>query len=228
MYAVIFDFDGVLADTEHLHLRAFQHAFEPIGWTLTEADYFSRYLGFDDEGVVRAFTSDHAITIAPADAAALLAAKEECYEDFRASGQVLYPTARACVEQLAADFPLAVASGSLHAEIDQILKANHLRQCFQTIVGADDVRAGKPAPDTYLRAVAALGVSPGHALAIEDSPTGLQSARGAGLVTVGITNSYGEDALTGASYIIDSLDDVTAPQVRAWITRAPTASASGD
>jgi beta-phosphoglucomutase len=228
MNAVIFDFDGVLVDTERLHMRAIQLAFVPRGWTLTETDYFDRYLGYDDRGLVEAFARDHGIPVTAADAASVLAHKEREYAAMVESGDVLFPGARACIERLADAFPLAVASGSLHAEIEHILGANGLLHHFGAIVGADDVREGKPAPDSYRAAASALAVRPEHALCIEDSPMGLQSAGGAGLFTVGITTSFRASALTDADCVIDSLDDVTVAQVRAWLSPARDASASGD
>lgn len=207
--AVVFDFDGVLADSERLHLRALTAAFAVRGWTLTEADYFTHYLGYDDRGCIAAFAQREGLTI-PADVAAqVLEDKTRRYLALLAAGDVLFPTARPCIERLAQDVPLAIASGSLRGEIEHILSANGLRHHFQVIVGADDVLAGKPAPDSYVQAVAALGVAPTRAVAIEDSPWGLQSARGAGLRTIGISTSYPKAALTDADTVIDSLDEVS-------------------
>jgi len=113
--------------------------------------------------------------------------------------------------------------------MEHTLAANDLRHHFGAVVGADDVRAGKPAPDGYLAAAAALGVRPELALAIEDSPWGLQSARAAGLMTIGITTSYVAGALTEADVVIGSLDEVTVDQVRTWITtRSRVVSSSAD
>ena len=219
MYAVIFDFDGVLADTESLHMLALQQAFAGRGWTLTEADYLTRYLGYDDRGVVAAFVAAEGIQVTPRDAAGVLADKQHRYAGLLATSQVLFPGTRACIQRLADVFPLAIASGSLRGEIEHILAANDLRDAFKAIVGADDVRAGKPAPDSYLRAAQALGVEGAQALAIEDSPMGLQSARSAGLVTIGVTTSCRPEALTGADHIIASLDEVTVSLVRTLLAR---------
>lgn len=207
--ALVFDFDGVLADTERLHLRALQATLATRGWTLTDADYFALYLGYDDRGCLAEFTRRQGVTLAPDEALALLRDKERRYADLFDRGDVLFPTARPCIERLAAHMPLAIASGSLRGEIERILDANGLRHHFQVIVGADDVVEGKPAPESYARAVEALGVPGGAAVAIEDSPWGLQSARGAGLRTIGITTSYPAVMLTDAHQIIDSLDEVT-------------------
>ena len=219
MHAVIFGFDGVLVDTEQLHMRALQQAFAAHGWALTDADYLTRYLGFDDRGVLTAFTETHGIQATPRNAASVLADKQRRYAEFLATSQVLFPGARACIERLAEAFPLAIASGSLRGEIERILAANNLRDPFKAIVGADDVRAGKPAPDSYLSATSALGVPPMRALAIEDSPWGLQSARSAGLVTIGVTTSYRAEALTDADHVITSLDEVTVALVRTLLAR---------
>lgn len=219
MHAVIFDFDGVLADTESLHMLALQQAFAGRGWTLTDADYLTRYLGYDDRGVVAAFVAAEGIQVTPRDAAAVLAEKKRAYGELLAAGRVLFPGARACILRLAEAFPLAIASGSLRGEIEHILAANGLRDAFTAIVGADDVAAGKPAPDSYLSAASALGVHPARALAIEDSPWGLQSARSAGLVTIGVTTSYRADGLGDADHVIASLDEVTVALVRTLVER---------
>ena len=219
MHAVIFDFDGVLADTERLHMLALQQAFAGRGWALTDADYLTRYLGYDDRGVVAAFVAAEGIQITPRDAAAVLADKKRAYGELLAAGRVLFPGARACIQRLADVFPLAIASGSLRGEIEHILAANDLRDAFTAIVGADDVTAGKPAPDSYLSAASALGVHPARALAIEDSPWGLQSARSAGLVTIGVTTSYRADGLVDADHVITSLDEVTVALVRTLLAR---------
>jgi len=219
VHAVIFDFDGVLADTERLHLLALQEVFAARGWALTDADYFAHYLGYDDRGIVTAFSEAGGIQVTPREAAAVLADKKRVYGELLAAGRVLFPGARACIQRLSEVFPLAIASGSLRGEIEHILDANQLRDAFTAIVGADDVREGKPAPDSYLSAASALGVQPARALAIEDSPWGLQSARSAGLVTIGVTTSYRADGLPGADHVIASLDEVTVPLVRTLLAR---------
>lgn len=207
--AVVFDFDGVLADTERLHLVALRDTLATRGWTLTDEDYFTHYLGYDDRGCVTEFARRHGISLDAGQVHELLRDKARRYADLFDRGEVLFPTARPCIERLSAEFPLAIASGSLRGEIERILEANGLRHCFRHIVGADDVVEGKPAPESYGKAVAALGVGGAEAVAIEDSPWGLQSARGAGLHTIGITTSYQAPMLTDAHHVVASLDEVT-------------------
>lgn len=212
--AVVFDFDGVLADTERLHLVALRDTLATRGWTLSDEDYYTHYLGYDDRGCVTEFARRQGISLDEGLVQTLLRDKAGRYEDLFERGEVLFPTARPCIDRLAAEFPLAIASGSLRGEIERILDANGLRDRFQHIVGADDVREGKPAPESYARAVAALGIAGDEAVAIEDSPWGLQSARGAGLHTIGITTSYQAPMLTDAHRVISSLDEITPAWLR--------------
>lgn len=207
--AVVFDFDGVLADSEGLHLAALRDTLAARGWTLTREDYYTLYLGYDDRGCLVEFARREGLTLGPDLQHALLTEKAARYADLIARGEVLFPTVRPCLERLGAQFLLAIASGSLRGEIERILDANGLRAHFPVIIGADDVAEGKPAPDSYAQAVAALGVAGAEAVAIEDSPWGLQSALGAGLRTIGITTSYRAPALGGAMRVVDSLDEIT-------------------
>jgi len=208
--AVVFDFDGVLADTEGLHLRAFQDVFADRGWTLDRADYFARYLGYSDRDLVVAFAAEANHSLSPVDVSAIVSDKANRYDRRLAASSVLFDGAAAAIARLtAAEYRLAIASGSFHAEIAAILAANHLRHAFDAIVGADDVRRAKPAPDPYAAAVEALGVAASHAVAIEDSHWGLASARAAGLRTIGVTTSHPASVLAHADAIVSSLDEIT-------------------
>jgi len=219
--AVVFDFDGVLADTENLHLVAFQDTFVARGWTLDRAAYFANYLGYDDRDLVRAFASDNALGIGATEVEAILVDKSRHYERRLATGAILFPTAAAAIRRLGASYRLAIASGSLRGEILSILRANNLADAFEAIVGADDVTRSKPAPDPYAAAVARLGVAPSAAVAIEDSQWGPTAARAAGLRAIGITTSYPASALALAHTVVDSLDEVTDALVEGLLAPCP-------
>jgi len=117
---------------------------------------------------------------------------------------------------MAEECPLGIASGALRAEIMHILNREDLAGFFPVVVAAGDTPTSKPAPEPYLRAVermtAATGVAlaPSDCVAIEDSRWGLESARSAGLRTVGITHTYPADTLTcAAEAVILHLDQLT-------------------
>jgi len=222
--AVVFDFDGVLADSESLHLSAFQDVFRARGWTLERAAYFERYLGFDDEGTVRAFAEDAKLIVADDEIASLVRTKTERFAALMETGAIMYPGAAAAIARLGAQYRLGIASGSTGAEIVAILQKAGLHAPFRVIIGADDVERSKPAADPYLAAVRRLGVAPSAAVAIEDSRWGLTSARAAGLYTIGITTSYAAKELSAADIVVDSLDEITLDLVESLFKSSHTKS----
>ena len=206
--AVIFDFDGVLVDSERVHLRAFQRALGERGWTLDERDYFERYLGFTDHDLIAAYAVHRGLPLDAAAMATLLRRKMEIFDAESGEGGALFPGARACIARLGAVFPLAIASGSLRHEITGVLDRTGLTSAFRAIAGADEVAQGKPAPDLYLSAAARLDVAPASCVAIEDSPWGLESAAAAGMISIAVTTSYRAARLVRAALIVASLDEI--------------------
>jgi beta-phosphoglucomutase len=207
--AIVFDFDGVLADSEPAHLAAFTEVLADIGVTMTPADYYGRYLGLDDAGAFGLAAEENGLALDPAKVAALIERKAEVFDRSIAGGNVLFPGARACVERLAERYPLGIASGALRHEIEMILAGAGLTHYFDFIVASGETPRGKPHPDPYRRAAELHGRPPGACLAIEDSRWGIESARGAGLKCLGITTSYSADDLPGADRIITTLDELT-------------------
>jgi len=207
--AIVFDFDGVLADSEPLHLRSYQEVLSPIGITLTRDEYYARYLGYDDEGVFTTIADVHGARFDARQVAALIEEKTRVFDDLMAAGEMLYPAARACVARMAARFPLGIASGALRHEIEAILRRGRLDASFRFIVASGETPEGKPAPDPYRRAAELHGLPPEQCLAIEDSRWGIESAKGAGLSCIGITTTYPREELQMADAIIDSLDEFT-------------------
>lgn len=212
--AVVFDFDGVIANSEPLHFRAYRDVLADRGLTLTETAYYERYLGYDDIGAFRAIGADTGVSLTEADIATLVARKAVRLEELEKSGSVLFPGAREAIARMASSWPTAIASGALKAEILRVLRHEALTAHIRAVVSAEDTEASKPDPAPYLRAVSLLGsdvpgLQPQECVAIEDSHWGLVSARAAGLRTIGITHTYGTSALTGASdVVIEHLDQL--------------------
>lgn len=210
--AIIFDFDGVLANSEPLHYRAFRDELAARGFALSENDYYAKYLGYDDAGAFAALARDHGIFWSGAELAAMVAAKAQRMEELERNISILFPGAADAVRRARDVVPIGIASGALTGEIRRVLDREGLTQYFTVIVGADDTTASKPAPDPYLRAVALLGsqlhrsLLPGDCVAVEDSHWGLESARQAGLRTVGVAQTYPAEALAAADLVIDVID----------------------
>ena len=219
--AVVFDFDGVIANSEPLHFRAYRDVLAERGLTLTEAAYYERYLGYDDIGAFRAIAADGGVTLDEEAVAGLVARKAQRLEALERDGSVLFPGAREAIQRIAAVWPTAIASGALKPEILRVLDHEQLRGFFPIVVSAEDTAASKPDPAPYLRAVALLGAGieqlhPSECLAIEDSRWGLVSARTAGLRTVGITHTYPASELAeAADAVIAHMDQFTPELVAA-------------
>jgi beta-phosphoglucomutase len=212
--AIVFDFDGVIADSEVLHLKAYQQVLGPLGVELSRETYFARYLGFDDPGVFRAVAADHALPLGAADLATLIDRKAGIFEQLEAGADMLFPGAEQCVRSLAEEFPLGIASGAMRHEIENVLHRSALRDYFRFIVASGDTPANKPAPDPYLRAAALHARAPEECVAVEDSRWGMESARTAGLACIGITHTYPRDQLGNPHVIIDSLAELTPALIR--------------
>jgi beta-phosphoglucomutase len=207
--AIVFDFDGVLVDSEPLHLRSYQEVLSSMGATLPAEEYYADYLGFDDEGVFKALSNARGWGLTAPQIATLIAEKAEAMDALLAETDVLYSGAAACVERLAARWPIGIASGGLRQEIERILRKSGLHRHIRFIVAAGETPAGKPAPDPYRRAAELHGKRAANCLAIEDSRWGIQSAKDAGLWCVGITHTYPVGELMEADAIVGSLDEVT-------------------
>jgi beta-phosphoglucomutase len=226
LQAIVFDFDGVIANSEPLHMRAFQDVLADVGLTLTAHDYYARYLGYDDVGVFTAVARDQGRPQNDAETAELVARKGGRVQQMLSAGEVLFPGAAEFIRASAEAVPIAIASGAQRHEIVEILDAMDLRGCFHAIVAAGDTRAGKPAPDPYRLAVEQLrtrvnGLTADRAVAIEDSRWGLESARGAGLRCVGVTNSYPPSELPGAELIVEGLHALTIEMLDRLVSAAP-------
>jgi len=219
--AIVFDFDGVIANSEPLHFRAFRDILAKSNVDLSERDYYQRYLGFDDFGVFTTIGDDRGQEWSPRDVADFVADKALRLEELERDVSVLFPGAADAIRRAAAAVPIAIASGALGPEIRRILNKAGLTPYFAAIVSAEDTPLGKPAPDPYERAVTLLRATiqgpplqPSECVAIEDSRWGLESARAAGLRTVGVTNSYDAAQLTLADLVIGSLTDLDVEDLR--------------
>ena len=218
--ALIFDFDGVLADTEDLHCAAFQAVAASIGLTMTRDDYLQRFLGLPDRDCLASLCARAGRRLTPAELDGLCARKRVAFARLLPTAQ-LYAGAAAAVRHLHAHFVLAIASGAFRDEIEPILQRANLRELFVAIVGAEDVRAGKPAPDPFLHALDAINRRNGTPIAaaecavVEDSPNGIIAARAAGMRCVGVTTHHDREALREADAVIEHVGQLRVEDVDA-------------
>jgi beta-phosphoglucomutase len=214
--AVLFDFDGILVDSEPMHHRAFTEVLNPLGMEFPWKEYVEIYMGFDDRDAFREAFRAKGIDLDEANLAKLVAAKSEAFLRGLRDGVTAYPGVVALIDSLhAAGLPLALCSGALRSDIAPILEQLGVARRFEVVVSADDVRRSKPDPESYALAFARLSeryatslTVPGKSIAVEDTPAGIRSARGAGLRVLAVTNSYGAGELADADWIVESLESV--------------------
>ena len=232
--AILFDFDGVIADTEPLHFRGFQRILADIDIPLTEADYYARYLGFDDRGAfAEALRSSG--RAAPSDTISdLVMKKASVYLQTVRDHMRIFPGVESFVKSAASRYPLAIVSGALRGEIELILGVAGFRPCFSHITSAEDVTQGKPDPQGFRLALEALNRTPGttpitadECLVIEDSLPGIRGARAAGMKVLAVANTHTVQELGEADAIAHSLADVTVDEIQQRLWRpAPDAGRS--
>ena len=214
--ALIFDFNGIIVDDEPIHFELFKQVLAEEGIKLTEADYYARYLGFDDRGAFTAAYREHGRSLDEKLLARLIDRKAIYYQSDIRSKVRIFPGVEKLVTTLVPVLPLAVASGALRQEIETILSAAGLLKHFAVIISAEDVDHGKPEPEIFLKALARLNaqVEDGHTidaadcLVIEDSKEGIRGARRAGMKCLAVSNSHPTELLQEANAVVRSLEEV--------------------
>ncbi len=214
--ATLFDYNGVLVDDEHVHLEAYRDVLRPMGIELSERDYWDKYLGYDDAGAFRAILTDRGMPPGDERVSALVEAKRPHYLARAAERLRGFPGAAEVVRRRRAAGPVAIVSGALRDEIELGLRVLGVADSVSGIVAAEDTTRSKPDPEGYVLGVALLAREVGRAVAeralvIEDSISGVEAAKGAGLACVAVGHSYPESALAsaGADLVVPALGGVT-------------------
>jgi len=220
--AIIFDFDGVLADTEPLHFKMFQRVLHEEGLPLSEQDYYRKYVGLDDKGCFQAVLSLHGRLASPETVRRLVERKAALMLEQIKITPVVYPGIADFVKRTADRYRLAIVSGALRHEIELILESVSLRSSFEHITAAEDIRNGKPDPEGYLHALQALNrraaVQASDCLVIEDTIAGIQAAHAAGMRCLAVSTTYPADQLAGADAVTSALKgyELEALERRFW------------
>ena len=215
--AIIFDFNGVIADDETPHVVCFQQALAEAGLTLTTEEYYGAYLGMDERTCTRMLLEQRDGTC---DEREVLRIAERKAEYFRAHTALhkplLFPGVVDFVQAAKVRYRLAIASGGRRTQIDAALSGTHIACEFDVIVAAEDCPIGKPDPSIYLLTLERLNagcrsghdMTPADCLVLEDSLAGIRSARAAGMRVLGLANTYPIDKLCEADCVLSSLEHV--------------------
>jgi HAD superfamily hydrolase (TIGR01509 family) len=209
--AIIFDFDGVIADTEPFHFLTFQQTLAEEGIHVEESRDLERFLGLNDRAAFQKAFREAGRKLGPA-ACRDLVERKSVYYCRRLPEVRLFPGVKRLLSALDARLPLAIASGGRTGEIELILANHGIRRHFAAVVSADEVPRSKPFPDSYLRALEALevrGLRPADCLAIEDSLPGIRAARAAGMSCLAVAHTWPLASLAEADRVVEKLAHVT-------------------
>ena len=195
-----FDFNGTLSDDEELLHAIYAALFAEHGRPLSRDAYFGELAGLSEEAIIGRW-----LGVADGPLAELVEERVDRYVA-AADGSTIHAAVRAAVRAAARRVPVGVVSGARRREIVPVLEAAGLAETLSFLVAADDVREGKPHPESYLRAAQAVGIAPAALLALEDTEAGIASAVAAGCRCVAVLGTMPAERLAAAHSVVDRLD----------------------
>lgn len=213
---VIFDFDGVITDSEILHFRAFNQVLAQYDTQISKSDYYKTYLGFTDVDCYKTLISQGLLNIDLQQIPNLVKQKKLVFRKLAKNEGSIIEGVREFLQILEQNkVPMAICSGALRTEVELVLEEAGLNHLFEVIVSADDVKKGKPDPEGFLLTLERLNVnrknpiSKNQCIVIEDSHWGLEAATAAGMRTIAVTNSYDAEQLNMAEKVVSRLSDLS-------------------
>ena len=214
--AVIFDFDGVITDSEILHFRAFNQMLAQYGIEITIKDYYKTYLGFNDADCYKLLIRQGLLKIDEQQIGNLVNQKKKIFERLAQTEGKMIEGVRDFLTMLEQNnIPMAICSGALLTEVEMVLEEARLRHLFEAIVAAEHVKKGKPDPEGFLLSLQKLNenrenpITGKQCIVIEDSHWGLEAAKAAGMHTIAVTNSYDAEQLSLAEKIVARLSELS-------------------
>lgn len=211
--AVIFDMDGLLVDSEPVWDKARQGMAETVGKEWTKEDH-QAVMGVSTQAWAEYMMNRLELSLSPQEVQDQIVARMIALYQ---TSIPYFPGAVEAVHLAARHYPTALASGSHPALIEAVTADAAMRGQFQVILSADEVKAGKPAPDVYLEAAKRLGVKPEHCVCLEDSGNGIVAGHRAGMKVIAIPDPRfppAPDKLSLADVILPSLGGFSLELIR--------------
>lgn len=214
---IIFDFDGIIVDSEPIIMKLTQEMAAQLGWTVTEEEYYQDYLALDDRSIVEHLFTSHGQPVNHERCEELVNWKSRVYGKIIENGLPTLPGAVDFVRRAASRYPLAIASGSVRSEIELLLGKLELRDQFKIIASADDCERSKPDPEVYVVALSRMKALPefqtnplqaSQCVAIEDAPGGIEAAHAAGIKCMGLAHSRNTENLGNADWAFHGFEQV--------------------
>ena len=210
MKIIIFDFDGVILDSENSHFIAFNEGLKNLNINISEDEYYSKYISLDDRGVITNVVNDKNISVTNEEIDMIIKNKNDYFESRLIDNSKHFPGVEELIIQLSKNFVLSIGSGAKRSEIIKTLKNNNIYDYFEIIVSANEVNNPKPNPETYNRVLENINTdfNINEIIVIEDSPGGIEAAKSAGLKCIAITNTFDNKQLRKADIIVSNYEDI--------------------
>ena len=210
MKIIIFDFDGVILDSENSHFIAFNEGLKNLNINISEDEYYSKYISLDDRGVITNVVNDKNISVTNEEIDMIIKNKNDYFESRLIDNSKLFPGVEELIIQLSKNFVLSIGSGANRSEIIKTLKNNNIHDYFEIIVSANEVNNPKPNPETYNRVLDNINTdfNINEIIVIEYSPGGIEAAKSAGLKCIAITNTFDNKQLRKADIIVSNYEDI--------------------
>jgi beta-phosphoglucomutase len=209
--ALLFDFDGVIVDSEPMHERGLRVGVAKLGMKYPDPTPTLNLVGLADRDAYRIICGLH--DREPSDAEFAELSREKwvyAQQSFLTDGAPVFPGTLALMRAgAAAGVPMGICSGARRNEIEHVVKALGIGGMLGFIISADDVRRSKPDPEPYLKAVGKVGVDPSRCVTIEDTDKGIASAKSAGIRVVAVGHTMSRDRLTAADRFVQSVDELS-------------------
>ena len=214
--AVIFDFDGVITDSEVLHLRAFNRILAKFNVEISNKDYYQKYLGLNDVDCFKTLIKNRVLKVNEHQIRGLVEQKNRIFEELARTEGKTIPGVHEFLKKLSQNkITMAICSGALRTEIEMLLEEAGMQHFFSVIVSAEQVKKGKPDPEGFLLTLERLNkgrenpIMGNECIVIEDSHWGLEAAIAADMHTIAVTNTYDAEQLKQAEKIVPRLNELT-------------------
>lgn len=193
--AILFDYDGVMADSESLHFQAFKKILADENISLTRAHYDETLIGFDDRDAFEYIRTTHHKNWSAEYLETLNLKKRQLFAEMLHEPKCLFEGVVQNLPLLFKKFKLGIVSGARKSEINRINEFNGIQKYFAFVVATDDVQHSKPSPEGYLKGFEKMaqlipGLKKSEVLVVEDTHHGITAAKEAGLFVIGISTSH--------------------------------------
>lgn len=221
--ALFFDFNGVILDDEPIHMMLFQEVLRDEAISLTQEEYYSKYLGMDDVGCFQAVCHNHGKKVSENKIEELVNKKSVLYDAYIKDHLEFFPKSIELLQKAKSLYKVGIVSGALKHEIEFALDKANAKGSFDVLVAQEDVERGKPDPEGYLSALKKVNallsdsekpILEAECLVIEDSIDGIRSAKTAGMRVAAVAHTYEMERLTSeADWVFQSIKEVELAQL---------------